>query len=350
MSDVILSVQDLHTSFHTDSGEVQAVNGISFNLSRGEVLGIVGESGSGKSVTAYSIMQILANNGYIKSGKILYKGEDITGWDEKQMAGFRGKCCSIIFQDPMTSLNPVFTIGNQIEEAIKLHTDKKGEEAKARARELLELVGINDPSKRLKQYPFEHSGGMRQRVMIAMALACEPDILIADEPTTALDVTIQAQILELMLDLQKKLGMAIIIVTHDLGVIADMCDNIIVMYGGRVCERGTADEIFYNPCHEYTKGLLRSIPSINNMKKKLVPIAGSPINMLNMPKGCAFSARCDECMKICLEEIPGEIRINGDHMAACWMNVKKMTEEGVLPEEFGDELPECLRLKEGGSN
>ena len=350
MSDVILSVQDLHTSFHTDSGEVQAVNGISFDLSRGEVLGIVGESGSGKSVSAYSIMQILANNGYIKSGKILYKGEDITKWDEKQMQGFRGKCCSIIFQDPMTSLNPVFTIGNQIEEAIKLHTDKKGEEAKARAKELLELVGINDPAKRLKQYPFEHSGGMRQRVMIAMALACEPDILIADEPTTALDVTIQAQILELMLDLQKKLGMAIIIVTHDLGVIADMCDNIIVMYGGRVCERGTADEIFYNPSHEYTKGLLRSIPSINNMKKKLVPIAGSPINMLNMPSGCAFSARCDECMKICLDEIPQEIRINGDHLAACWMNVKKMTEEGILPEEFGGELPDCLKIKEGGSN
>ena len=346
MSEVLLSVKDLHTSFHTDSGEVQAVNGISFNVDRGEVLGIVGESGSGKSVSAYSIMQILANNGYIKSGEILFKGEDITKWSEKQMSEFRGKCCSIIFQDPMTSLNPVFTIGNQIEEAIRLHTDKKGDEVKARAKELLELVGINDPSKRLKQYPFEHSGGMRQRVMIAMALACEPDILIADEPTTALDVTIQAQILELMLDLQKKLGMAIIIVTHDLGVIADMCDTIIVMYGGRICERGTADEIFYNPKHEYTKGLLRSIPSINNMKKKLIPIAGSPINMLNMPKGCAFSARCDECMKICLEEIPQEIRINQDHLAACWMNIKALTEAGQLPEEFAGELPKCLRLPE----
>ena len=346
MSEVLLSVQDLHTSFRTDSGEVQAVNGISFNVDRGEVLGIVGESGSGKSVSAYSIMQILANNGYIKSGKILFKGEDLTKWNEKQMSQFRGKNCSIIFQDPMTSLNPVFTIGNQIEEAIRLHTDKRGEAARARARELLELVGINDPDKRLKQYPFEHSGGMRQRVMIAMALACEPDILIADEPTTALDVTIQAQILELMLALQKKLGMAIIIVTHDLGVIADMCDTIIVMYGGRICERGTADEIFYNPRHEYTKGLLRSIPSINNMKKKLVPIAGSPINMLNMPKGCAFSARCDECMKICLEEIPQMIRINPDHMAACWMNIKEMTEQGQMPEEFGGEIPDCLRLTE----
>ena len=344
MSDVLLRVKDLHTSFRTDSGEVQAVNGVSFDVDRGEVLGIVGESGSGKSVSAYSIMQILANNGYIKSGEILYKGEDITKWNEKQMSQFRGKCCSIIFQDPMTSLNPVFTIGNQIEEAIKLHTDKRGQEARDRAKELLELVGINDPDKRLKQYPFEHSGGMRQRVMIAMALACEPDILIADEPTTALDVTIQAQILELMLDLQKKLGMAIIIVTHDLGVIADMCDTIIVMYGGRICERGTADEIFYNPKHEYTKGLLRSIPSINNMKKKLVPIAGTPINMLNMPNGCAFSARCDECMKICLEEIPGEIQINPDHKASCWMNIKELTEAGKLPEEFGGELPSCLKL------
>ena len=261
----LLSVQDLQTSFTIDSGEVQAVNGVSFNLDAGKVLGIVGESGSGKSVTAYSIMQILADNGSIKSGTILYKGENITKWNEKQMSSFRGKCVSIIFQDPMTSLNPVFTVGNQIKEAIILHTDKRGKEAEARALEMLTLVGINEPEKRLKQYPFELSGGMRQRVMIAMALACEPDILIADEPTTALDVTIQAQILELMQDLQKKMGMAIIMVTHDLGVIAEMCDEIIVMYGGRVCERGTADEIFYNPRHEYTKGgwfPLPALPSI----------------------------------------------------------------------------------------
>ena len=205
----LLSVQDLQTSFTIDSGEVQAVNGVSFNLDAGKVLGIVGESGSGKSVTAYSIMQILADNGSIKSGTILYKGENITKWNEKQMSSFRGKCVSIIFQDPMTSLNPVFTVGNQIKEAIILHTDKRGKEAEARALEMLTLVGINEPEKRLKQYPFELSGGMRQRVMIAMALACEPDILIADEPTTALDVTIQAQILELMQDLQKKIGMAI---------------------------------------------------------------------------------------------------------------------------------------------
>ena len=318
----LLSVQDLHTTFRTDSGEVQAVNGVSFNLNPGEILGIVGESGSGKSVTAYSVMQILADNGRIKSGHILYKGEDLTMWSEKQMSHFRGKCCSIVFQDPMTSLNPVFTIGSQLGEAIRLHTNRRGKEVRERAIEMLELVGINEPEKRIKQYPFELSGGMRQRVMIAMALACEPDILIADEPTTALDVTIQAQILELMQDLQKKLGMAVILVTHDLGVIADMCDNIIVMYGGRICERGTAREIFYNPKHEYTKGLLRSIPSVNNMKKKLVPIAGTPINMLNLPAGCAFCTRCDAAMKICLTEHPDELTINENHKAACWVNVR----------------------------
>lgn len=318
----LLSVKDLHTSFTTDHGEVQAVNGVSFNLDAGKVLGIVGESGSGKSVTAYSIMQILADNGRITSGEILYKGEDISRWGESKMQDFRGRCCSIIFQDPMTSLNPVFTIGSQIAEAVLLHTKSSKHEAMEKALEMLKLVGINEPEKRLKQYPYELSGGMRQRVMIAMALACEPDILIADEPTTALDVTIQAQILELMQSLQKKLGMAIIMVTHDLGVIAEMCDEIVVMYGGRFCERGTADEIFYNPRHEYTRGLLRSIPNITNMKERLVPISGTPINMLNMPKGCAFCARCDKAMKICLEQVPEERIINEYHRASCWINTR----------------------------
>ena len=318
----LLSVKDLHTTFTTDHGEVQAVNGVSFNLDAGKVLGIVGESGSGKSVTAYSIMQILADNGRITSGEILYKGEDISRWGESKMQDFRGKCCSIIFQDPMTSLNPVFTIGSQIAEAVLLHTKSSKHEAMEKALEMLKLVGINEPEKRLKQYPYELSGGMRQRVMIAMALACEPDILIADEPTTALDVTIQAQILELMQSLQKKLGMAIIMVTHDLGVIAEMCDEIVVMYGGRFCERGTADEIFYNPRHEYTRGLLRSIPNITNMKERLVPISGTPINMLNMPKGCAFCARCDKAMKICLEQVPEERIINESHRASCWINTR----------------------------
>lgn len=303
-----------------------AVNGVSFNLDRGKILGIVGESGSGKSVTAYSIMQILEKNGSIKKGQVLYKGEDITKFTEKQMREFRGKCCSIIFQDPMTSLNPVFTIGNQLKEAIELHTPRKGKEAMERAVEMLTLVGVNEPEKRVKQYPYELSGGMRQRVMIAMALACEPDILIADEPTTALDVTIQAQILELMQSLQKKLGMAIIMVTHDLGVIADMCDEIIVMYGGRVCERGTAEDIFYRPSHEYTKGLLKSIPSVDRMGEKLVPIPGTPINLLNMPKGCAFCPRCENAMKICIEEIPPEMQMPDGHFASCWMNVKKQME------------------------
>ncbi|SHJ37737.1 ABC transporter ATP-binding protein [Pseudobutyrivibrio xylanivorans] len=325
-SKYVLEVKDLHTSFFTDAGEVKAVNGVSFNLEPGKTLGIVGESGSGKSVTAYSIMQILAQTGRITGGEVLFKGEDITKYSEREMQKFRGSKCSIIFQDPMTSLNPVFTVGYQLEEAIMLHTNKNRAQAKERAIELLKLVGVNDPEKRLKQYPHEHSGGMRQRDMIAMALACEPDILIADEPTTALDVTIQAQILELMQDLQKKLGMAIIMVTHDLGVIASMCDEILVMYGGRVCERGTADDIFYSPAHEYTKGLLRSIPRTDNMNEKLVPIGGTPINLLNMPEGCAFCPRCDEAMKICLKEVPDELRISDSHLASCWMNVKNLYE------------------------
>ncbi len=330
---LILSVQDLHTSFFTDSGEVKAVNGVSFNLGKGKILGVVGESGSGKSVTAYSIMQILADTGRVVGGKILYKGRNLLDFSKKEMDAFRGDKCSIIFQDPMTSLNPVFTVGYQLNEALRLHTNYKTKEAATqRSIELLKMVGVNEPEKRIHQYPYEHSGGMRQRVMIAMALACEPDILIADEPTTALDVTIQAQILELMKDLQKQLGMAIILVTHDLGVIASMCDEIIVMYGGRVCERGTADDIFYNPCHEYTKGLLRSIPNVDNMKEKLVPISGTPINLLNMPKGCAFCPRCDNAMKICLEEVPPEMQMPDGHYASCWLNVKKQM-EGVSADE-----------------
>ena len=324
----VLEVKDLHTSFFTDSGEVQAVNGVSFNLGRGKILGVVGESGSGKSVTAYSIMQILASTGKVVKGEILFNGENILNYNKKQMDEFRGEKCSIIFQDPMTSLNPTFTVGWQLREALRLHTQYKTRSAaNRRAIELLEMVGVNEPESRIKQYPFELSGGMRQRVMIAMALACELDILIADEPTTALDVTIQAQILELMKDLQKKLGMAIILVTHDLGVIASMCDEIIVMYGGRVCERGTADDIFYHPCHEYTKGLLRSIPNVDNMKEKLVPIGGSPINMLAMPKGCAFCPRCENALKVCLDQEPEELQMPDGHYAACWLNVKKTYEE-----------------------
>ena len=325
----LLEVIDLHTSFTTDNGEVQAVNGVSFVLEEGKTLGIVGASGSGKSVTAYSIMRILEQNGHITKGKILFQGEDITHYSQQEMNVFRGQKCAMIFQDPMTSLNPVYTVGNQIEEAIMIHSHKNKAEAREAAKKMLELVGINDAERRLGQYPHEHSGGMRQRVMIAMALASEPWILIADEPTTALDVTIQAQILELMQDLQKKLKMSIIIVTHDLGVIAQMADEIVVMYGGRICERGTSDDIFYRPAHEYTKGLLRSIPRIDNMKEKLVPIGGNPINLLNLPKGCPFCSRCDEAMKICIDEIPEEIRLSDSHLASCWMNIKKMQEQNT---------------------
>ena len=329
----LLEVKDLHTSFFTPAGEVKAVNGVSFNLDHGKVLGIVGESGSGKSVTAYSIMQILADTGKIVSGSISLDGQELVGAGEKVMKNIRGNKVSIIFQDPMTSLNPTYTIGKQLMEAILLHTNRNKKQAKERAIEMLRLVNINEPEKRMKQYPFEFSGGMRQRIMIAMALACEPDILIADEPTTALDVTIQAQILELMRSLQEELGMAIIMITHDLGVVAQMCDEVIVMYAGSICEQGTADEIFYNPKHEYTKGLMRSIPTTANNGEKLEPITGTPIDLLNMPKGCPFAPRCDAAMKICLTERCKRMQINDWHQAACWQNVKEGIENGTIVDE-----------------
>ena len=333
----LLEVNDLHTSFFIDAGEVKAVNGVSFFLDRNKVLGIVGESGSGKSVTAYSIMQILASTGKIVSGSIKLDGQELVGAGERVMKTVRGNKVSIIFQDPMTSLNPTYTIGHQLMEAIVLHTNRNKKQAYERAVEMLRLVNINEPEKRMKQYPFEFSGGMRQRIMIAMALACEPDILIADEPTTALDVTIQAQILELMKSLQKELGMAIIMITHDLGVVAQMCDEVIVMYAGSICEQGTADEIFYNPRHEYTKGLMRSIPTADTAGTKLQPISGTPIDLLNMPKGCPFAPRCDAAMKICLTERCPRMQINEDHAAACWMNVKKGVEDGTIELEGGDD-------------
>ena len=329
----LLEVNDLRTSFFTDAGEVKAVNGISFNLERGKVLGIVGESGSGKSVTAYSIMQILASTGKIVGGSIKLDGQELVGAGEKVMKTVRGNKISIIFQDPMTSLNPTYTIGHQLVEAIMLHTDRDRKQAWDRAVEMLRLVNVNEPERRMKQYPFEHSGGMRQRVMIAMALACEPDILIADEPTTALDVTIQAQILELMQQLQEEIGMAIIMITHDLGVVAQLCDEVIVMYAGSICEQGTADEIFYNPRHEYTKGLLRSIPTADTAGQRLQPIAGTPIDLLNMPEGCPFAPRCDAAMKICIHQRCERMEINADHAAACWMNVKAGLENGTIVAE-----------------
>ena len=292
-------------------------------MKEGEVLGIVGESGSGKSVTAYSLMGLTAYPGKLLGGSLDFNGHHINDMTEKALRKMRGSEVSIIFQDPMTSLNPVYTIGNQIREVLKLHTDKN-KAGQARAKELLELVGINEPEKRLKQYPHELSGGMRQRVMIAIALACEPRLLIADEPTTALDVTIQAQILELMMELKEKLGMAIMMITHDLGVVASMCDHIAVMYAGNIVEYGTTDDIFYRPKHEYTKGLIRSIPRLDSTEhERLIPIEGTPVDLLNPPKGCPFAPRCDKCMKVCIREMPPMTNITDIHYTYCWMNQKE---------------------------
>ena len=323
----LLEVRDLHTVFTTPAGKVQAVNGVTFDLDRGEVLGVVGESGSGKSVTAYSILQILEKNGRIASGSIKFDGQELVGASTKQLKEIRGNRISIIFQDPMTSLNPTYTIGHQLTEVITLHTNRSRSQAIVRAVEMLKLVNVSEPERRMRQYPHELSGGMRQRVMIAMALACEPDILIADEPTTALDVTIQAQILELMQKLQKELDMAIIMITHDLGVVAQMCDRVIVMYAGSVCETGTVEDIFYRPSHSYTKGLLKSVPSGTEENDELTPIPGTPIDLLNIPSGCPFSPRCEDAMKVCLRQYCPWITVGEGHGATCWVNVKERWEK-----------------------
>ena len=329
MSEKLLEIKDEKLSFFTPAGEVKALNGVSFSMNEGEVLGIVGESGSGKSVTAYSIMGLTAYPGKLIGGTIYFNGHQIEKMSEKEMRKIRGNEVSIIFQDTMTSLNPVYTIGNQITEVIRLHTGKSKKEAYDRAKELLELVGINEPTKRLKQYPHELSGGMRQRVMIAIALACEPKLLIADEPTTALDVTIQAQILELMQELRQKLGMSIIMITHDLGVVASMCERIAVMYAGHIVEYGTADEIFYEPKHEYTKGLINSIPKLSAQEiERLVPIEGQPVDLLNPPAGCPFAPRCANCMKICLREMPPKTELSDTHYSHCWLLQKEEFEKG----------------------
>lgn len=317
----LLEVENLAITFFTPAGEIKAVNDISFKMKHGEVLGIVGESGSGKSVSTYSIMGLISSPGKIVGGSINFNGHQIEKMTENELQKIRGNEVSIIFQDPMTSLNPVYTIGNQLSEALRLHTNKTEQEIDARAIELLELVGVNEPAKRLKQYPHEFSGGMRQRVMIAMALACEPLLLIADEPTTALDVTIQAQILELMIEIRQKINMSIILITHDLGVVSDVCEKIAVMYAGKIVEFGTTEEIFYNPKHQYTKGLLNSIPKINaRTHEKLIPVEGTAVDLLNPPAGCPFAPRCISCMKVCLTHQPQYTKISNTHMAACWLN------------------------------
>ena len=294
-------------------------------------MGVVGESGSGKSQEAYSIMGLLQSPGKVIGGSITFEGKDVLSFSKDEMTAFRGNKVAMIFQNPMTCLNPVYTIGNQLVEALRAH-DKKisAEEAQKRAMEMMELVGINNVEKRMKQYPHEFSGGMRQRVMIAMGLICNPQLLIADEPTTALDVTIQAQILDLMKNLQKKTGMGIIFITHNLGVVADICDKVSVMYAGKIVEQGPVDDIFYKPAHPYTKGLLRSMPRVDaESYERLIPIEGTPVDMLNPPEGCPFAPRCEHCMKICLKKMPPYVEVGEKHRSACWLRVQElMNKEG----------------------
>ena len=321
MSEKMLEVKGMRTSFFTHVGEVKAIRGVDFYLDKGEAVGIVGESGSGKSVTSLSVMRLLQFPGKLTGGEVFFDGEDLAKKSDKEMQTIRGNEISMIFQDPMTSLNPVFTIGNQIMEAIIKHQKMSKDQARQKAIEMLKLVGIPSPEKRIDQYPHEFSGGMRQRAMIAMALSCEPKLLIADEPTTALDVTIQAQILELMKDLKDRLNTSIILITHDLGVVADVCSRIIVMYGGLIMEEGTTEEIFYKPQHPYTLGLMRSIPKMSDKenKERLIPIDGTPPDLLKPPAGCPFAPRCDHAMKICMTQMPEYTKSSDTHRAACWL-------------------------------
>ncbi|WP_200903154.1 ABC transporter ATP-binding protein [Desulfosporosinus acididurans] len=334
----LLEVENLSTSFYTYAGEVQSVSGVSFHVDEGEAVGIVGESGCGKSVTVQSIMRLIPNPpGKIKNGQIRLAGRDLVRLPEKEMQKIRGKEIGMIFQDPMTSLNPVLTIGRQMTEVLQHHEGIGKNEALGRAAKYLTMVGISNPERRLKQYPHEFSGGMRQRVMIAMALLCNPKLLIADEPTTALDVTIQAQILELMKDLKDKVNTSIILITHDLGVVAGLCSRIIVMYGGKIVEMGSTQDIFKDPRHPYTWGLLKSVPRLDASKRsKLVPIVGSPPDLLNPPKGCGFAARCPHAMKICETQPPAYTDLNEKHRAACWLlhpDAPKVTFNGIDEKE-----------------
>lgn len=324
MSNKLLKVKNLSTSFFTHSGEVKAVRSVHFSLNKGEVIGIVGESGSGKSVTSMSIMGLIKNPGKIVDGEILFKGKDLINKSKKEMLSIRGNEIAMIFQDPMTSLNPLYTVGQQMIDVIRKNENSSKKKAREKAIEMLTLVGIPSPEKRIDGYPHEFSGGMRQRVMIAMALSCKPDLLIADEPTTALDVTIQAQILDLMKDLKEKTNTSIILITHDLGVVAEICSKIIVMYGGMIMEEGTVREIFYNPKHPYTEGLLKSVPRLDlDKRERLVPIQGSTISLLNPPEGCPFAERCPYSLDICSKKCPPYFDIDRNHRAMCWLNEEK---------------------------
>ena len=323
----MLDIKNLSTEFSTENGTVQAVRDVSIQVEKGEILGIVGESGSGKSQTMYSVMGLLAANGKVADGEITIDGKDISpkNYTKKEyddiMSHIRGNDMAMIFQDPMTFLNPVLTIEKQLTEPILNHNDISKEEAKERAIELMKKVGIPSPEKRIKQYPFQFSGGMRQRIIIAMALACNPKVIIADEPTTALDVTIQAQVLDLIANLKEKIDSSIIMITHDLGVVASICDRIAIMYGGKIVEIGTADEIFYEPKHPYTKGLLSCIANPEEKEKKeLHPIPGSPPDLLNIGDWCPFVDRCDKAMKVCKLKMPSEEHYSNTHACSCWLN------------------------------
>ncbi len=316
----VLEVKDLHVTFTTYGGEVKAVRGVSFDLFKGETLAIVGESGCGKSVTSQSIMRLIPSPpGKITNGEVLFNGQDLTKLKESEMRNIRGADISMIFQDPMTALNPTITIGEQIIEGIMQHETISRQDARKKALKMLDLVGIPNPIERLKHYPHQFSGGMRQRIVIAMALVCEPEVLIADEPTTALDVTIQAQILDLFKDIQKKTGVSIIIITHDLGVVAQVADRIAVMYAGKIVEAGERREIFYNPQHPYTKGLLNSVPRLDLDGADLVPIGGSPPDLFSPPAGCPFAARCDFTMEVCDRVYPYKTRLSKEHHVDCWL-------------------------------
>ena len=316
----LLSVRDLKTYFRTDGGVARAVDGVSFTLNKGETLGLVGESGCGKSVTSLSVMRLVPEPpGEIVSGEIRFNGRDLLSLDESALQGVRGNDVAMIFQEPMTSLNPVFTCGDQIDEAVMLHQGLGRDAARAITVDMLNLVGIPDPDQRANEYPHQLSGGMRQRVMIAMALCCNPELLIADEPTTALDVTIQAQILELLDRLQRELGMAVLMITHDLGVIAEVADRVAVMYAGKIVETGTVDEIFANPQHPYTKGLLASIPTLNEEKSRLSVIPGTVPDATRFPAGCRFAPRCSLAEDVCRSDEPRLEPTSGGRLTACWM-------------------------------
>lgn len=320
----ILEVQDLHVTFKTYGGEVHAVRGVTFDLYEGETLAIVGESGCGKSVTSNAIMGLIPQPpGKISNGKVFFKGKDLAQLDKKALRKIQGVDISMIFQDPMTALNPTLTIGEQLTDGLRTHKSISKEEAKKKSIEILNLVGISNPHERLKQYPHQFSGGMRQRIVIAIALICEPTLLIADEPTTALDVTIQAQILELFEEIQQKTGVSIILITHDLGVVAKIADRIAVMYAGKIIEIGTKREIFYKPTHPYTKGLLNSVPRLDLLEEELEPIEGTPPDLFAPPKGCAFVARCSFAMEVCDYVQPETTYLSTSHYTDCWLQDKR---------------------------